>query len=510
VSRKLIRSTAVVGGLTFISRITGFLRDVVVAYIFGAGANTDAFLVAFKIPNFLRRLFAEGAFSQAFIPILSEYRTQHGEPAVKHLIAQVAGNLGSILLVLSVIGMLGAPVLVLLFAPGFFHHPEKYNLTVEMLKITFPYLLFVALTAFAGGVLNTYGRFAVPALTPVLLNLAMIGAALWLSPYFEQPILALAWGVLAAGVVQLAFQIPFLHRLQLLSKPLFNWQDEGVTRVRQLMIPAIFGVSVSQINLLIDTLLASFLKTGSVSWLYYSDRLIEFPLGIFGLALSTVTLPTLSKAVAQGDRQAYDNTLDWALRWVFLVVVPSTVGLMMLAGPILATLFYSGKFTDYDVLMTTRSLIAYTLGLLGFVLVKVLASGFYSRQDTRTPVKIGILAMVTNILLNLILIIPLQHVGLALSISLAALLNAGLLYYHLRQQKLFQPKTGWQPLLLRVFIASGGLAIVVGWGSGPLSEWLLMGRWERVLQLSQWIILGTTVYAVTLVGLGFRFRHASL
>lgn len=481
-----------------------------IAYIFGAGSSTDAFLVAFKIPNFLRRLFAEGAFSQAFIPILSEYRMQRGEEAVKHLIARVAGSLGSILILITIIGIGGASWWVLLFAPGFFHHPEKYQLTVEMLQITFPYLFFIALTAFAGGILNTYGRFAVPALTPVLLNLSMIGAAWWLSPYFEHPIVALAWGVVGAGIIQLAFQIPFLHRLHLLSKPRFHWNDEGVTKVRQLMIPAIFGVSVSQINLLIDTLLASFLATGSVSWLYYSDRLIEFPLGVFGLALSTVTLPTLSKSVAQGDMQTYANTLDWALRWVFLIVIPSTLGLMVLAGPILATLFHSGQFTDHDVLMTTRSLIAYTLGLVGFVLVKVLASGFYSRQDTRTPVKIGMIAMVSNIILNLIFIVPLQHVGLALSISLSALLNAGLLYYQLRKQNVFHPLVGWTKLLVRIFIASLSMSMLVGWGSGQLSEWLIMTRWERILSLSEWIMIGSITYCVILVGLGFRLRHVSL
>lgn len=500
----------VVGGLTLISRVTGFIRDMVIAYIFGAGSSTDAFLVAFKIPNFLRRLFAEGAFSQAFIPILSEYRMQRGEGAVKILVAQVAGSLGGILILIALIGIIGASWWVLLFAPGFFHHPEKYQLTVEMLQITFPYLFFIALTAFAGGILNTYGHFAVPALTPVLLNLTMIGAAWGLSPYFEHPILALAWGVSLAGIIQLTFQLPFLHRLHLVSKPRFNWYDEGVTKVRQLMIPAIFGVSVSQINLLIDTLLASFLATGSVSWLYYSDRLIEFPLGVFGLALSTVMLPTLSKSVAQGDMQTYAHTLDWALRWVCLILIPSTLGLMVLAGPILATLFHSGQFTDHDVFMTTRSLIAYTLGLTGFVLVKVLASGFYSRQDTKTPVKIGIIAMVSNIVLNFIFIFPLQHAGLALSISLSALLNAGLLYYHLHKENVFRPLPGWRTLLLQIFTASITMAFIVWEGSGTLSEWLVMARWNRVFFLLEWIGIGILIYGIVLMGLGFRLRHVSL
>ncbi len=297
----------------------------VIAHTFGAGISTDAFFVAFKIPNFMRRLFAEGAFSQAFTPVLSEYKTQRDPRAVKDLVNNVAGHLGTVLLVFTLTCIVIAPLLVLIFAPGFFQHQEKYDLTVDMLRITFPYLWLIALTAFAGAVLNTYGRFAVPALTPVLLNICLIVAALWFTPYFDQPVMVLAWAVFIGGILQLLFQLPFLYRLHLLPKPCFNRRDEGVRRIYRLMIPALFGVSVSQINLLIDTLMASFLITGSVSWLYYSDRLMEFPLAIFGLALATVMLPDLSKSVARGDTDKYNNTLDWALRWVFLIAVPSTV-----------------------------------------------------------------------------------------------------------------------------------------------------------------------------------------
>ncbi len=508
-SKKLFKSTVLVGGLTFVSRILGFIRDVVIASVFGVGASTDAFFIAFKIPNFMRRLFAEGAFSQAFTPILSEYKTKRDKVEIQHLVDHVAGHLGSILSLITIIGILIAPLLVLIFAPGFIQHQEKFDLTIMMLKITFPYLLFVALTAFAGAILNTYGRFAVPALTPVLMNLCLIGAALWFAPYFEQPVMALAWGVFVSGIVQLLFQLPFLYRLGLLPIPRFSRHDDGVKRVYRLMIPALFGVSVSQINLLIDTLMASFLVTGSISWLYYSDRLMEFPLAIFGIALATVMLPDLSKSVARGDTQNYNKTLDWALRWVFLIATPSMLGLIILAAPILTTLFYYGEFSSNDVIMSARSLIAYAFGLLGFVLIKVLASGFYSRQDTRTPVKIAVIAMITNIVLNLILILPLAHAGLALATSLAAILNAGLLYHGLRKQGVFQPQPGWRNFLLRTILASGCMVLLLWWGSGML-DWLNMGTLERALHLLGWIITGIVVYFGSLMIFGFRLHHVSL
>lgn len=482
----------------------------VIAHVFGASVSTDAFLVAFKIPNFMRRLFAEGAFSQAFIPILSEYKTRQDISTVKQLVDRVAGTLGSILSLITLLGILGAPLLVVIFAPGFIQYPDKYNLTLEMLQVTFPYLLFITLTALAGAVLNTYGRFAVPALTPVVLNLFLIGATIWFAPYFKQPIMALAWGVLLAGIVQLALQVPFLYRLHLLPKPQLNWHDEGVKRILHLMIPALFGVSVSQINLLIDTLMASFLVTGSVSWLYYSDRIMEFPVGVFGLALATVTLPNLSKSVARHDFSSYNRTLDWALRWVILIATPAMIGLITLAQPILMTLFYRGAFGENDVIMTTWSLTAYAVGLPGFVLVKVLASGFYSRQDTRTPVKIAVIAMVTNILLNLIFIWQLRHAGLALSTALAALLNAGLLYHGLRQQDVFQPLAGWKPFLLRVSLANIGMAIFLWWSSGTLTIWLEWHTLTRAWHLFSLISSGMLIYLVSLVLSGFRLQHIHL
>ena len=512
-SKKLIKSTLVVGSMTLLSRILGFIRDVVIAQTFGANASTDAFLIAFKIPNFMRRLFAEGAFSQAFTPILSEYKTQRDPEEIKSLIDHVAGTLGGLLLLISILSMLAAPLLVFIFAPGFIHSPEKFALTGQMLQITFPYLFFIALTAFAGSVLNTYGQFAIPAFTPVLLNVTMILAAWYLAPYFTQPIVALAWGVFLAGILQLLFQLPFLQRLHLLPRPRLNFKHEGVIRIRNLMIPALFGVSVSQINLLVDTLLASFLVTGSVTWLYYSDRLMEFPVGVFGMALATVILPNLSKQIAQGDQERFVLTLDWALRWTFIVVIPATVGLMVMAQPILTTLFHKGQFGQQDVIMTTRSLLTYSIGMLGFVSVKVLASGYYARQDTRTPVRIGIIAMITNICLNLIFIYPLQHAGLALSTSLAALLNSWLLYRGLRQQNVYTPQAGWLALLVRIALANVVMAAILWWGTGGINTlqwWLGMGTGERALRLIIWLTIGMISYFLALFIFGLRMCHINL
>ncbi len=505
-----MKSAATVGGVTLISRIMGFIRDVVIAHTFGAGASTDAFLIAFKIPNFMRRLFAEGAFSQAFVPILSEYKTQRETDEVKHLVDRVAGTMGGVLLTVTVTGLLLAPFLVMLFAPGFIQHETKFDLTIDLLRITFPYLLFVALTAFAGSILNTFGQFAVPAFTPVLLNICLITAATVFAPYFDQPITALAWGVFVAGVVQLCFQLPFLHRLRMLPRPIFDWKDSGVKRIYTLMLPALLGVSVTQINLLVDTLMASFLVTGSVSWLYYSDRLMEFPVGVFGLALSTVILPNLSKTVARSEMGLFNATLDWALRWVFVIALPAMLGLIILAAPMLTTLFHYGEFEQNDVLMTSYSLMAYSIGLPGFVLIKVLASGFYARQDTRTPVRIAVIAMIANMVLNITLIWFLQHTGLALATALAALLNAALLYHGLRKADVFQPLADWPRLLFQVAIACTVMSLILIWGRGELSEWLALPLWQRGAWLGVWIVLGMLSYVISLFASGFRFRQMEL
>ena len=456
----MFRSLAKVGSNTLLSRILGFVRDLVVAHTFGANAGTDAFFVAFKIPNFLRRLFAEGAFAVAFVPVLTEYKERRSFAELKRFVDHVAGTLGAVLLAVTLAGVLGAPVLAMIFAPGFIGSAGKLDLAVDMLRLTFPYLLFISLTAFAGGILNAHGRFGIPAFTPVLLNVSLISSALWLAPQMDRPIMALAWGVLLAGILQLLFQFPFLRRIRLLPRFVFAPKDDGVRRIGRLMLPALFGVSVTQLNLLLDTLIASFLVSGSISWLYYSDRLMEFPLGILGVGLATVILPNLSKKHATESPEGFSHVVDWALRWGLLLGLPSAVGLFVLAGPMIATLFQSELFDATDVAMSRQSLMAYSLGLLSFILIKVLAPGYYSRQDTRTPVRIAVIAMVANMVMNIILVFPLAHAGLALATSLSATLNAFLLYRGLRREGVSQPEAGWPLLIRRGVLASavmGGL-----------------------------------------------------
>lgn len=504
----LLRSSGIVGIMTMLSRILGLLRDVVVASYFGASGSADAFFVAFKIPNFLRRLFAEGAFSQAFVPVLSEYRTQRDHAAVKALVDRVAGTLGLSLVTITALAVLGAPLLTALFAPGFYMAGgEKFELAASMLRITFPYLLLISLTAFAGAILNSYERFAVPAFTPVLLNLSLIGSAVLLSPLFDPPILALAWGVMIAGVVQLAFQLPFLARLRLLPCPVVDRTDEGVRRIMTLMVPALFGVSVTQLNLLLDTVLASFLQTGSVSWLYYSDRLAELPLGVFGIAIATVILPSLSRKHAEKSLEHFAQTLDWAIRMVLLIGLPAAVALFLLAGPMIVTLFHYGALGDRDVMMATMSLQAYACGVMAFMLIKVLATGYFSRQDTKTPVKIGIQAAVANMVFNLILIGPFQHVGLAAATSMSAFLNAGLLLYGLLKSGVFHWQPGWRLMVLRLLAANLAMGVVLVMLAGDVAQWLDWGLAERALQMLMLVMVGVVVYVGTLVLLGLRLRH---
>lgn len=504
----LLRSSGVVGIMTMLSRVLGLVRDVVIASYFGASGSADAFFVAFKIPNFLRRLFAEGAFSQAFVPVLSEYQTKQDHDSVKQLVDRVAGTLGLILLVVTIIAVLASPLLTAIFAPGFYMgHSEKFELASEMLKITFPYLLLISLTAFAGAILNTYSRFAVPAFTPVLLNVCLIGAAVFLSPLFEEPVIALAWGVLVAGVVQLVFQFPFLMHLKLLPKPVFGWHDEGVQRILKLMLPALFGVSVAQINLLLDTVLASFLQTGSVSWLYYSDRLTELPLGIFGIAISTVILPSLARKHASRSAKEFAHTLDWAVRMILLIGLPSALALILLAEPLIITLFKYGVLTERDVAMSAMSLRAYSCGLLAFMLIKVLAPGYFSRQDMKTPVKIAVQAMVVNMVFNLMLIWNFQHVGLAMATALSAFLNAGLLLRGLIREGVFVWQPGWAVLLLRLFLALIALAAVIVWFSPASEVWMAGDVWMRVQQMLIVVVAGAGAYFAVLLITGLRMRH---
>lgn len=503
----MFRSLAKVGSNTLLSRILGFVRDLVVAHTFGANAGTDAFFVAFKIPNFLRRLFAEGAFAVAFVPVLTEYKERRSFTELKRFVDHVAGTLGAVLLAVTLAGVLGAPVLAMIFAPGFIGSAGKLDLAVDMLRLTFPYLLFISLTAFAGGILNAHGRFGIPAFTPVLLNVSLISSALWLAPQMDRPIMALAWGVLLAGILQLLFQFPFLRRIRLLPRFVFAPKDDGVRRIGRLMLPALFGVSVTQLNLLLDTLIASFLVSGSISWLYYSDRLMEFPLGILGVGLATVILPNLSKKHATESPEGFSHVVDWALRWGLLLGLPSAVGLFVLAGPMIATLFQSELFDATDVAMSRQSLMAYSLGLLSFILIKVLAPGYYSRQDTRTPVRIAVIAMVANMVMNIILVFPLAHAGLALATSLSATLNAFLLYRGLRREGVYQPEAGWPLLILRGVLASAVMGGLLYWGVGDLASWLGGATWDKVWRLLLWVLAGVGGYFAALALLGIGPRH---
>ncbi|PLY15424.1 MAG: murein biosynthesis integral membrane protein MurJ [Sedimenticola sp.] len=503
----MFKSLAKVGSNTMVSRVLGFVRDLVLAHVFGASAGTDAFFVAFKIPNFLRRLFAEGAFSVAFVPVLTEYKEKRSYADLKLFVDHVAGTLGAVLLAVTIVGVLASPLLVMVFAPGFYGDEGKLALASDMLRLTFPYLLFISLTAFAGGILNAHNRFGVPAFTPVLLNVALISCALWLAPLMERPIMALAWGVLLAGVLQLLFQLPFLQQLKLLPRFRLAPKDPGVMRILKLMVPALFGVSVTQLNLLLDTLIASFLVTGSISWLYYSDRLMEFPLGVLGVALGTVILPHLSRKHSTDSPQGFSQTIDWGLRWTLLLGLPAAVGLFFLAGPMIATLFYSDAFQANDVLMSQRSLMAYTLGLLSFIMIKVLAPGYYARQDTKTPVRYAVIAMATNMALNIALVFPLAHAGLALATTLSASLNAFLLYRGLRRAGVYQPAAGWGKLLAQGGAAALVMGLVLLWGAQDIQSWLVMPGVERVWRLLGLILVGALVYFSALLIVGIRPGH---
>lgn len=499
--------------MTMLSRVLGLVRDVIFARILGAGSGADAFFVAFKIPNFMRRLFAEGAFAQAFVPVLSEYRHRGVHAAVQALVDRVAGCLGSVLMLVTVLAVVGAPVVAALFAPGFwFHSPEQFALTVDLIRITFPYLLLVSLTGFVGAILNSYDRFAVPAFTPVLLNISLISAAFMAAPLSLHPAYVLAWGVIVAGVCQLLFQLPFVRQLHLLPSPKLDWRHPGVKKVLWLMAPAMFGVSVSQINLMLDTVLASFLPTGSVSWLYYSDRLVELPNGVFAIALATVIMPSLSRLHAAESTEQFSRTIDWALRAVLLMALPAALALVVLAEPILFTLFQYGETTARDMQMASYSLRAYALGLLGFMLIKILAPGYFSRQDMRTPVRFGIIAMAANMGLNLLFVTPLYfwfnigHVGLALATSLSAYLNVWLLYRGLRRVGVYRPQPGWGRLFAQYALANAAMmaALLVALNHWP--DWATLFWWQRCVGLGILCVGGLLVYALVLRLVGIKIR----
>ena len=526
----LLRSMLSFSAMTFISRLLGLVREQVIAAIFGANWATDAFLVAFRIPNFMRRLFAEGSFSTAFVPVLTEVKEKRSHAELRDLVSRTTGTLGGVLLIVTALGVFGADQLTTLFAPGaYLEHPEKFRLTADLLRITFPFLMFVSLTALAGGVLNSFHRFGLPAFTPVVLNLCMITAALWFAPHFAIPVTSLAWAVLVAGMLQLLLQFPSLRAIDLLMLPRWGWSHPDVRRILRLMVPTLFGSSVAQVNLLLDTLIASFLIVGSQTWLGYSDRLLEFPLGVFGVALGTVILPSLSRHHVNTDHAGFSRALDWALRTTLLICIPATLGLVLLAKPIVATLFQHGRFTVYDVDMVALSLGALSFGLPAFALVKVLAPAFYARQDTKTPVRAGVAAMIANMVLNVLLVgtlfllwrpesgsagdllqrvaqIPGLHMGIALASSVASYLNLWLLWRGLRRDAIYQREPGWAKHIVRLLIACVALTAVILAGLSIWPEWTAVATSVRVGQLCILIGAGGLTYVAALFALGFRLR----
>lgn len=518
-SKKLIKSGLIVSVMTLISRVLGLVRDVVIANVMGAGAMADVFLFANKIPNFLRRLFAEGAFAQAFVPVLSEYHCKdeaNGDKEIPHtrlLIAQVSGTLGVVVTLVTLFGMLASPLFVMLFGFGWFvdwlnggADSEKFELAASLLKVTFPYLWFISFTALAGAVLNTLGRFAVAAFTPVLLNIAIILMAIYGAEFVDNPAYALAWGVFLGGFIQFAFQIPFLYKARVLVKPKWAWHSAGVTQIRKLIVPALFGVSVTQINLLLDTLIASFLITGSISWLYYADRLLEFPLGLFGIGIATVVLPSLAKLHAKNSDKEFSGTLDWGIRVVSLFGWPALAGLMVLAQPIIMVLFMRGEFSQVDVQQVSYALFAYLSGLLSFMFIKILAPGYYARKDTKTPVKIGIKAMVANMAFNLMLAPFFGYVGLAIATTMSATLNAWLLYRGLKADDVFHLSSATKMFIAKLIISAGVMAAVVYQLSSDFEVWLVMSFTEQVLQLIVCISLGCISYFFMILLLGIRLN----
>ncbi len=516
-SVKLLKSTIIVSMMTLVSRISGLLRDVIMANVLGSGPISDAFFVAFRIPNFLRRIFGEGAFSQAFVPVFTELNSQNTQEA-KQFVSATAGRLGIVVFILSVIGVLFAPLIIRLFAPGFVDEPEKFEMTVKALRIMFPYLFFISLVAMSAAILNTLNRFAIPAATPVLLNLCLIFALIFFVKGLgdlggditsldfnlaESAATILAISVLVAGFVQLIFQLPELKKQGILVAPNLK-QHPATKKVFTLMVPAMFGVSVAQINTLVNTILASFLVTGSVSWLYYSDRLMEFPVGVFGIALATVVLPSLSKERQHGTPQSYSSMIDWALRWVVMIALPAAVALALLAVPLLSSLFQYNAFKGSDVIQASLSLIAYSVGVVAFIMIKVLAPGFYARQNTKTPVKIAAFAVLCNIVLSLVFIGPFKHAGLALAISLAAWINAGLLGYSLKRNSIYRPEKGWMLFLFRISIAVAIMSVVIIFFRGAEDFWLSATFLQRIIELIKVISLAILAYFIMLYILGLR------
>jgi putative peptidoglycan lipid II flippase len=513
-SGRIFKSTAVTGFATLISRVTGLAREMVFAAAFGAGAFMDAWLVAFKIPNFLRRLFAEGSFSQAFVPVISEYKHKRSQDEVRELVEEVAGTFAVVLFVITLIGVIAAPLIILAFAPGWHDIPDQWDLATSMLRWTFPYLFFISLSALFSGVLNSYSRFALPAYTQVIMNVVMIVVAMWIAPRTANPGVTLAIGVFVSGLLQVVFQVPAVIRLGLFRWPRWKPAAEGVRRIGKLMLPGIFGSSVAQVSLLLDTVIVSFLVTGSLSWLYFADRLMEFPLGVFSIALATVILPSLSRHHAAESMEHFSGTLDWALRLVIVLVSPAAVAMLVFAGPLTATTFGYGAFKPDDVQMASYALMAYSWGLLGFSLVKVLAPGYFARQDTKTPVRVGLIALSVNMALNLTVVLtadhfgfPYPHVLIATSTCISAAINSTLLWTGLKRRGVFKARQGWGALLARVLFANAVMAALLIWLGGDLQSWLTQAPWERAGRLALCIVSAAAAYFAALLLAGARLRH---
>ena len=512
----LLKKFLSISALTFLSRILGFVRDLIISRVFGAGALSDAFFVAFKLPNLLRRLFAEGAFSQAFVPVLSDYKNQKTEIETKTLIDYTASLLFFILLIVSILGVIFAPALVYISAPGFLNENlEKFKITVQLTRIVFPYILLISLVALSGGILNTWKHFSIPAFSPALLNISFIIMALFFAPYFDPPILVLAWAVFLGGCLQLFIQIPALIKIKKLPTLKLNLKiilkHEGVLRILKLMLPALLGVSVAQLSLLINTIFASFLENGSVSWLYYADRLMEFPTGLLGAALGTLLLPSLSAAFSKKDFLEYQKLLDWGLKLCFLLALPAAIGMAILSDALIATLFFNGAFLESDIFKTQTALLAYSFGLLALIAIKILAPGFYAQQNIKTPVKIACISLFSTQILNVlfIFIFNFKHMGLALSISIAAYINAGLLFFGLWRRKIYRPSASWLLFLLRLIFALTAMALTLYYFKGESFEnvWLAIPQTQRALRLLWLIPLGVGVYFLALFMTGFQFKE---
>lgn len=503
----LWRSTFIFSAMTMLSRILGLIRDMVLLNVFGAGGLMDTFVVAFRIPNFFRRLFAEGAFSQAFVPVLTEYKTQRSLEEVQILISRVSGSLLTILIPLTTIAMIAAPAIIYVYAPGFHGSPAKFAQAVELFRWTFPYLLFMSLTAFASSILNSYGSFATSAFAPVLLNITQISAAWLLADRYG--IMTLGWAVVVAGFLQLAIQIPELWRKKLMVPPKVDFQHEGVRRILKLMLPALFGVSVTQINLLLNTVWASFMQDGSVSWLYTAERMTELPLGLIGIAIASVILPSLSARHAEQNHEKFRAMIDWAAKVILLVGIPSSVAMFVLSEPIIQALFQHGEFGAKDVEMTTWALQGMSGGILAFMLIKIFAPGFYARQDTRTPVKIGLIAVFANMLMNVVLISSFkalgwqaQHIALAISSTGSAFVNAGLLYWYLHKRNIYRFEGHWKKTIWQYLFANVAMVLSLVWAMSYYQSHL--SQWLRIIELLGLCALGAMVYGIALVLTGFR------